>query len=148
MDRWITVKNAAACWLSALGGAVLGLLGGWDVTLQALVGFMAADYVTGLLVAGVFRRSLKTPGGALESRVGFQGLARKCAILALVFLAALLDRAVGGGFVRPAVCLFFTANEGISVLENLGLMGVPYPAFLRNMLDVLKRQGDAGGKEE
>ncbi len=147
MEELIRVKNWTAAALSALGGAVLELLGGWDLSLQALVCCMGADYLTGLLVAGVFRNSDKSESGALDSRAGFTGLARKCAVLLLVLLAAVLDRATGHSFVRPAVCMFFAANEGISVLENVGLMGVPYPAFLKNMLEALKKQGDKGGEE-
>ncbi len=142
MEKFIQTKNAVLGALAALGSALLRLLGGWDGTLQALVGFMAADYVTGLVAAGVFHRSGKSATGTLESGAGFKGLVRKCAMLGLVLLASVLDNVVGSGFVRPAVCMFFTANEGISVLENLGLMGVPYPAFLKNMLDVLKKQND------
>ena len=130
--------------LAAAGGMVIQALGGWDGALQGLVAFMAADYVTGLVVAGVFRRSGKTEGGGLESRAGFLGLVRKGGILLLVFLGTLLDSLPGGGFVRPAVCCFFMANEGLSILENLGLMGVPYPRFLRDMLESLREKGGAG----
>ncbi len=126
------------------GGILIKALGGWDGALQLLVACMAVDYVTGLMVAGVFKRSSKTEGGGLESRVGFRGLLRKGAILLLVFLGTLLDGLPGGGFVRPAMCCFFVANEGLSVLENLGLMGVPYPAFLRDMLETLRKKGEEG----
>lgn len=142
MERIITLKNLILAALAALGQTLLRLLGGWDMSLELLVGFMAADYITGLLVAGVFHRSGKTESGTLSSRAGYLGLARKCATLLPVFLGAMLDRAAGSDFVRPAVCLFFAANEGLSVLENLGLMGLPYPAFLRNMLEALKQQND------
>ena len=130
--------------LAAAGGVVIQALGGWDGALQGLVAFMAADYVTGLVVAGVFRRSGKTEGGGLESHAGFLGLVRKGGILLLVFLGTLLDSLPGGGFVRPAVCCFFMANEGLSILENLGLMGVPYPRFLGDMLESLREKGGAG----
>lgn len=148
MNTMIQIKNAILAALSAIGGWLISAFGGWDVTLQTLIAFMVVDYITGLIVAGVFHKSKKTESGALESRAGFKGLVRKCAMLALIFLAVMLDGAAGTGFVRPAVCLFFTANEGLSLLENLGLMGAPYPEFLKNMLEVLKKQGNSGGKEE
>ena len=149
METAVHIKNAICGALAVAGGAVTSLLGGWDITLQILLCCMAADYITGLVVAGVFHNSGKTQTGALESRAGFKGLVRKCAILLLVFLAALLDAYTGHSFVRPAVCMFFVANEGLSILENIGLMGVPYPAFLENMLEALKKQGnDGNGKEE
>lgn len=147
METAVHIKNAICGALAVAGGAVTSLLGGWDITLQVLLCCMAADYITGLIVAGVFHNSGKSATGALESRAGFKGLVRKCAVLLLVFLAALLDTYTGHSFVRPAVCLFFIANEGLSILENIGLMGVPYPAFLKNMLEALKKQGDQGKEE-
>lgn len=147
METAVHIKNAICGALAVAGGAVTSLLGGWDITLQVLLCCMAVDYITGLIVAGVFHNSGKSATGALESRAGFKGLVRKCAVLLLVFLAALLDTYTGHSFVRPAVCLFFVANEGLSILENIGLMGVPYPAFLKNMLEALKKQGDQGKEE-
>lgn len=144
MERLTYMKEFVLVALSALGSGVAAMLGGWDGALQVLVGFMAADYITGLVVAGVFRRSGKSETGALDSRAGFTGLARKGGILLLVYLAVLLDRATGETVIRTAVCLFFIANEGLSILENLGLMGVPYPSFLKNTLEALREQGDGG----
>lgn len=138
------LKNTVLAALAMGGSAALQALGGWDRPLQVLVAFMAADYATGLVVAGLFRRSSKTAGGALSSQAGFQGLVRKAGVLLLVLLGALLDSATGSSFVRTAVCFFFIANEGLSVLENLGLMGVPYPRFLRAMLEALEEQADSG----
>lgn len=148
METAVQIKNTVLGALAMAGSVLVNFLGGWDITLQVLVGFMAADYLTGLIVAGVFHNSGKTENGALESRAGFKGLVRKCAILLLVFLAVLLDGATGQGFIRPAVCFFFIANEGLSILENFGLMGVPYPKFLKNMLEALKKQADDGKTEK
>ena len=68
-------------------------------------------------------------------------------ILLLVWLAVLLDGALGTGYIRMAVILFFIGNEGLSLLENLGLMGVPFPSFLQRALEALQKQGEEGGKE-
>lgn len=144
MNNFVQIKNLVLAALAAAGAAVTQALGGWDISLKALVAFMAVDYVTGLIVAGVFRRSPKTERGALSSRAGFIGLLRKCDILLLVLLAAMLDNITGSGFIRTGVCLFFTANEGLSILENLGLMGVPYPQFLRDMLEAMRKKNDDG----
>lgn len=138
------MRKSVMALLATVGGIVIRALGGWDGALQVLVAFMAVDYVTGLMVAGMFRKSGKTEGGGLESGAGFRGLLRKGAILLLVFLGTLLDGMPGGGFIRPAVCCFFIANEGLSVLENLGLMGVPYPRFLLDMLEQLRDRGNEG----
>jgi toxin secretion/phage lysis holin len=109
---------------------------------------MAADYITGLAVAAVFKRSNKSESGTLDSKAGFRGLVKKCAILLLVYIAVLLDAAVGTHYVRSAVVLFFIGNEGLSLLENVGLMGVEYPAFLRNTLQALRDNGDGGEHEQ
>lgn len=144
METIVLVKNfiigGAAIAISALSN----MLGGWDITLQSLICFMAIDYITGLIVAGVFHKSGKSQSGTLESRAGFKGLLRKCSILFLVLLGVMLDKYTGRALVRPAVCLFFIGNEGLSILENIGLMGVQYPEFLKNMLEVIKKEGDNG----
>ena len=127
---------------AAVGGTMAQILGGWDAALQVLICFMGADYMTGL-GTGLFRRSGKTESGGLSSQAGFRGLVRKCAMLVLVLLGALLDRATGNSCIRDGLCLFLIANEGLSILENLGLMGVPYPRFLRNILEALKDKGDS-----
>ena len=131
--------------LAAAGGAVLSALGGWDLALQTLIFCMTADYLTGMMVAGVFRRSDKSADGALDSRAGFRGLCKKGAELVLVLVGARLDGLLGGTWARDAVVLFLVGNEGLSVLENLGLMGVPYPEALRRALEVLHETGDQGG---
>ena len=69
------------------------------------------------------------------------------AILALVLVAVWLDKLLGAAYVRVAVCLFFIANEGLSILENLGLMGVPLPPFLKNMLEAMKEKSGNGKAE-
>lgn len=135
-------KNGILAILAAVGAFLAGGLGGWDAPLALLVALMAADYLTGVLVAAVWQRSDKSASGALDSRAGFQGLVKKGMILLLVWLGVLLDRAAGAGYVRTAVVLFFVGNEGLSLLENLGLMGVPFPAFLRRALQALQEQGD------
>jgi toxin secretion/phage lysis holin len=146
LNKMMNAKNGFFALLALAGSAVAQCLGGWDAPLRALLCAMAADYVTGLIVAGVFKRSGKSHDGSLSSHAGFQGLCKKGAQLLLVFLAVRLDGVMGGGFSRTAVILFFTANETLSVLENVGLMGVPYPAFLRDALEVLREQGDSGNQ--
>ena len=144
MENVVHIKNAVLAALAAFGTFVANALGGWDAALQVLIGLMAADYVTGLIVAGVFKRSGKSETGALESRAGFKGIVRKCTILMLVWVAAMLDRLTGAAYIRTAVCLFFIGNEGLSILENTALMGVPYPAFVRNALEAMRDKGDGG----
>lgn len=125
--------------LAAGAGAVLGLFGEWTDMHTILVVVMATDYITGCIVAAC-GRSPKTDGGGLSSKVGFVGLAKKGFIMAIVLLATLLDRALGGEaavFQSLAMC-YYIANEGLSILENAGLLGVPFPEKLKRALESLR----------
>ena len=117
------------------------------MTLKVLIGFMAADYITGILVAAVWHKSNKSENGALESNACWKGLLKKMVILLIVWLGAMLDRVTGSDFVRTAVCLFYIGNEGLSILENSVIMGVPWPQTIKNVLEVMKQQGDDAKKE-
>lgn len=138
------VKNGVLAALAAAGSWIANALGGWDASMQVLVALMVADYLTGVLVAAVWHKSNKSSSGTLNSVAGFKGILKKCMILLLVWIGVLLDDATGANYIRMAVILFFIGNEGISLLENLGLMGVPFPAFLRRALEALRDQGDKG----
>ena len=140
----IQIKNGVLAALATVGTFVAHALGGWDAAMQVLVALMALDYLTGILVAAVWQRSNKSSTGALDSKAGFKGLCKKGMILLLVWLGVLLDNAFGTTYVRMAVINYFIGNEGISFLENLGLMGVPFPEFLKKALEALRDQGDAG----
>ena len=146
MNHAISVKNALLAGLAAAGAFIVELLGGWDAMMGLLMGCMAADVVTGVLVAAIWKNSGKTEGGRLESRAGFKGLCRKGIILLMVWLGVLMDGALGTAYIRSAIILFFVGNEGLSLLENLGLMGVQYPQALKNALEVLRDKGDKGEK--
>lgn len=119
--------------VAAAGGAVAGALGGWDTTLKVLVVMMAADYLSGILVA-LMGRSQKTEYGGLSSKVGATGLAKKGLMLVVVLAAAMLDVAMGAAVCRDAACWFYIANEGLSLLENLDLAGVPFPEKIKALL--------------
>lgn len=138
------IKNGILAGFSVIGSFAANSLGGWDSSLQVLIALMVTDYITGVLVAAVWHKSSKSSSGTLNSVAGFKGILKKCAILLLVWIGVLLDQALGSAYARTAVVLFFIGNEGISLLENLGLMGVPFPAFLRRALEALRDQGDKG----
>lgn len=143
----IEIKDMILAALAAVGSAIAGALGGWDSALSTLLILMAIDYITGVLVAAVWHKSAKTPTGGVSSAAGFKGLLRKMVILLVVWLGAEMDKVLGIDYVRTAVCLFYIANEGLSVLENTAIMGVPYPAFVKNMLDALRKKTDEGKEE-
>lgn len=129
MDNMVYSIKMGAMMLGAVVGAVIGEL---DGMLKALLIFMMIDYLTGLLV-GVKRNNL-------SSAIGFWGLAKKVFILLLVIVGNVLDvNVIGSGAVmRSAVIAFYLANEGLSILENAGNLGVPYPEKLRKVLAQLK----------
>ena len=128
--------------IALLGGLLSQLFGNWSAALGTLLACMAVDYLTGMLVAGVFHVSDKTPGGGLESRAGWKGLCRKGVSMLIVLIAHQLDLALGTVFVREAVIVGYIANEVLSIIENAGLMGVPIPQALKNAVDALQ------GKEQ
>lgn len=138
------MKNALCLGLGAVGAWIADLFGGFDAALITLTLFMAADYITGLVVAGVFHRSPKTETGALESRAGLKGLLRKGGMLLVVLVACRLDLLLGSDFIRDAAVIAFAANETISIIENLALMGVPVPKVLTEAIEVLKKKSDGG----
>ena len=142
------MKTGICALLGVVGGAIASAFGGWDAALNTLVFFMALDYVTGLVVAGVFRRSDKSENGALESRAGWKGLLRKGMNLVIVSVACHLDMLLGTDFVRNATIIAFVINETLSIVENAGLMGVPLPGVIADSLEALKRKSGAlDGKE-
>ena len=136
------MKNALCLGIGAVGAWIADLFGGFDAALITLILFMAADYITGLVVAGVFHRSPKTETGALESRAGLKGLLRKGGMLLVVLVACRLDLLLGSDFIRDAAVIAFAANETISIIENLALMGVPVPKILTEAIEVLKKKSD------
>lgn len=129
--------------LALAGSAVAELFGGWDMALETLLILMAADWITGgILLPAVFGKSSKSPNGALESRAGWKGLCRKGMTLFYILIAARLDRLLDMDYIRNAVCIGFIANELLSIVENAGLMGVPLPAMIRKVIDILKENAE------
>ena len=126
--------------IGIVGSFIASLFGGWDAGLATLLIFMGIDYVSGLVVAGVFHKSNKNESGALESKAGWKGLCRKCMTLLFVLIAYRLDLAIGVDYIRNAVIIGFMANELISIVENAGLMGLPLPDAINKAIDVLTEQ--------
>lgn len=131
------MKNTICAALGTIGSFIASLFGGWSASLTTLLIFMLIDYVTGLVVAGVFHKSPKTANGGLESKAGLKGLVRKCSVLLLVLVGFRLDLAIGTTYIRDGVCIAFMVNELISIVENAGLMGLPIPAVITNAIEVL-----------
>ena len=116
--------------------AVSGFLGGMDGIMYALLAFISIDYITGVAVAIKQKK--------LSSEVGFWGLVRKVCIIALVGVAHFVDVYVmhTGDIFRTAIALYYIGNEGVSLLENMGNLGVPLSKKLKDVLEQLKSNND------
>ena len=117
-----------------IGGWITAVLGGWDTALQVLVLFVVMDYITGMIAAWYEKR--------LNSRVGFRGIAKKILLFVPVAVGYWLDVLLGQEILRSLAIWFYLANEGLSMLENLGRCGVPILAPLKDALEQLKKKGE------
>lgn len=137
-DKVLSVVAAAA-------GFVAGLFGEWTVAMTVLVVLMVVDYITGCL-CGFLGKSGKTESGRWLSSAAFKGLLHKGLIMLVILVAAQLDLVVAAGtstFKTMAV-FYYISCEGLSIVENIGLLGLPLPPFLKNALEVLKSKNENG----
>ena len=125
-----------------LGAGLTWAFGGWNTALIALLICMGVDYVSGSVVALVFHKSTKTETGAYNSAYGIKGLCKKGLTLLFVLVAVQIDRILAIDYVRDAVCIGFCTNEIISIIENLGLAGIPMPAIVTKALEQLQKKQD------
>ena len=134
---WAKIQTA----ITLLGGWLGYFVGGWDGMLIALVVLMALDYITGVMCAIADHK--------LSSSVGFKGICKKVFILMLVGLANIVDvHVVGSGnALRAAVICFYLSNEGVSILENAGHIGLPIPEKLKVVLEQLHGRKDEKKEE-
>lgn len=121
--------------INVITGAVVTIatyfLGGWDIAIQSLLVFIVVDYITGVLKA-IYNKEL-------NSAVGLKGIIKKVGYLLVVSISVLLDKIAGNtGAIRNIVIYFFVANEGLSILENWGNLGLPLPKQLTEALEQLK----------
>lgn len=120
---------------AAVAAVVTYLFGGWSALLNILLIFVAVDYITGVAAAG--------KRGELSSSVGMWGIAKKVSIFLIVAIGYLIDGAVGTDtLIRDAAIYFYMANELISLLENLGEIGVPLPPVISQAVAILKAKSD------
>jgi toxin secretion/phage lysis holin len=132
MKAWQWIQTA----FTALGGWLGWFLGGLDGFLYALVAFVVIDYITGLMASATEKK--------LSSEVGFRGILKKVLIFMLVGVGHILDAYIigDGSVLRTAVIFFYISNEGISILENAGRIGLPIPEKLKDILEQLKTRED------
>ena len=134
--------------LGVIGSVIAGFFGGWTQACLTLVIFMGIDYMSGIVVAGIFKKSSKTKSGALSSKYCWQGLAKKIMTLIFVGIGYQVDLLIGTTYLKDCICIAFIANELISIIENAGLMGIPIPKVLSNAVDVLKVKAKEIDKNE
>lgn len=132
------MENTIKFLVGAGGGLASFLWGGWSALVQTLVLFIVLDYVLAVIVASAH--------GKLSSRIGFEGIAKKVAILVLVAVAHQVDNALGeSNMIRDTVIFFYIANELLSILETVAKTDLPIPDALKRAVDVLKNKGDHDG---
>lgn len=134
------MKETICTILGVIGSAICWAFGGWDAAMAALLTCIAVDYVSGSIVALVFHKSNKSETGAYNSAYGLKGLCKKCLMLLFVLVAVQVDRVLGADYVRDAVCIGFCANEILSIIENLGLAGIPMPEAVIKALEQLQKK--------
>ena len=132
------MKETACTLAGVIGSAICWAFGGWDAAIGALLICMVVDYVSGSLVALVFHKSTKTDSGAYNSAYGLKGLCKKCMMLLFVLVAVQVDLVLNTDYVRDAVCIGFCTNEILSIIENLGLAGIPMPQAVTKALEQLQ----------
>ena len=136
----VTLKEQI-CTASGTAGAFLAhAFGPWDKSLGTLMIFMAVDFVMGIGIAGILKKSPKTSCGALESKTGWEGLFRKGISLVFVLIGYRLDILFNSDYIRNTVIIAFMTNELISIVENAGIMGVPLPNAVKNAINILTQK--------
>ena len=127
--------------LAGIGTGLVYLWGGFDVAMQCLLVAIVLDYISGIIKAFVLKQ--------LSRSIGFKGILKKFGVLVVVALAVLIDRVTGeSGAIRTLVIYYFVANEGLSIIENMGLAGLPIPKSIKEALKALKKQGDDGNAKD
>ena len=134
------MKETLCTVLGVMGSALAAAFGGWDTAMVSLMICICVDYISGSIVALVFHKSNKTQTGAYNSAYGLKGLCKKGLMLLFVLVAVQIDGLLGSDYVRDAVCIGFCSNEILSIVENLGLAGVPLPQAIITALEQLQKK--------
>lgn len=134
----VNYKDAACAVFAGIGAWIAQIYGGWTQAMTALVVFVIADVATGLL-CGLAQKSPNTDGGGLSSKVMREGAAKKVEIFFILLIAAWLDIAMHVTIWKDAACIYYIAEEGLSILENAGALGLPIPDKLKSAIEALKK---------
>ena len=136
------MKNAVCGFIGVIGGVGALFLADNNEILHSLIIFMVIDYLSGIVVAAIFKNSQKTESGGLSSKIGWKGLCQKIMILAFVLVGNRIDTLIGANYIEETICIGFMTNELISITENAGLMGIPLPSVVKKAIDILNEKND------
>lgn len=136
------LKNVFCSFMGLVGTTIISALGGYDLMIETLLFFMVVDYFTGLYIAGVLHKSPKTKTGGLSSTKGYHGLVKKVMVLVLVAVMYRVDLLFNIDYLRNGSIIAFCFQEGISIIENAGLMGVAIPDVVKRGIDLLNKEVD------
>lgn len=142
MKDYFPELTQLTAFVGVAGGVFSAAIGGMDGVAKALVICMCIDWVLGMVDSLIFKASPKTETGGYNSAIGFKGLVKKGIILIMVIVGNLMDNTLGTTFIRDGVAIAYLANELASIIENVGVMGIPVPPHLSTALDLLKKKGD------
>lgn len=134
------LKNVFCSFMGLVGTTIINALGGYDIMIETLLFFMVVDYLTGLYIAGVLHKSPKTKSGGLSSTKGYHGLVKKVMVLVLVAVMYRVDLLFNINYLRNGSIIAFCFQEGISIIENAGLMGVAIPEVVKRGIDLLNKE--------
>lgn len=142
LEKLNYIKLFAMTVIGGVGGWIIELFGGWTEDLTTLLIFMGVDYFLGLLIAGFWKKSNKSETGTLSSWSAWKGLCKKGVSLLVVLIAHRLDLTLSLSYIKTAVIIAFIANEGLSIMENLGIMGVPFSPVIQNAIEILIKRSE------
>ena len=127
------MKEEICMLLASISTIIMWLFGGIDIAMQCLLVAIAIDYISGLIKAFTTQ--------TLDSKIGLRGIIKKVGLLCIVALAVIVDRITGeSGAIRTLVIYYFVANEGLSIIENLGVAGLPIPSSIKKALRAIKKE--------
>lgn len=132
-------KNTICIVIGAVGAFITNLLGGWTEDMITLIILMAIDFIMGLIIAAIFKKSPKSESGTINSKSCFIGICKKCVTFLFVLIAYRLDITLGTNYIKTATVIAFIANELISIIENAGIIGIPLPEVIVKAVELLKK---------
>ena len=147
MEKANTIKTTVLTIIGVTGSFITNLFGGWTSDMQTLLILMGIDIVMGLLIAGFWKKSDKSPTGTINSLSMAKGFVRKGMYLLIILVAYRLDLSLNADYIRTAVIIAFIVNEVISIIENAGIMGVPIPGVIKRAIEVLKNKSEGDGND-